>query len=186
MNNQKLNNKMKLFIEAYDGNTIEAMRIAGYEGTDNQLESRGSDLLQLPAIQDAIRERSKYIASTIRTIAAREERQAVWTSIMRNEDPHYKPQYNKDGQIIPEDNIPIATRLKAAELLGKSEGDFIDRVDIRAQVSITDVISEAYTIPQEKLDAIEAEYIRHRQLKNANAPLVTDETNEDDTFGGLI
>lgn len=178
---------MKLFIEAYEGNTIEAMQIAGYEGTPQQLENRGSELLQLPAIQDAIKERSKYIASTIRTIAAREERQAVWTSIMRNEDPHYKPQYNKEGQIIPEDNIPIATRLKAAELLGKSEGDFIDRVDIRASVSITDVISEAYSIPQEKLDAIEAEYVRHRQLKNAT--LITDDEEtetHDDTLGGLI
>lgn len=164
----KINNKMRLFVEAYEGNAFEAMRIAGYEGTDAFLEARGNELLRQPMIQDAIKERSKYLASTIRTIATREERQALWTAVMRNEDPHYNPVVNKDGTTEIEGNIPMGFRLKASEYLGKSEADFVDRVDIRAQVSITDVINEAYSVSDDDLEEIEAAYEAAYQLKQSS------------------
>lgn len=171
MSNFTLNSKMRLFVEAYSGNVVEAMKQAGYDGTDLYLEQRGSELLRQPIIIQAIRERSKHVASTIRIVADRTERQAFYTSIMRNEDPHYKPVVNKDGVTEPEGNIPMGFRLKSAELLSKTEGDFVDRIDIRQQVSITEVINEAYSISDDELDAIEAEYENARLFKEEKKQL---------------
>jgi hypothetical protein len=156
----EINNKQRLFCEAYCGDEVSAMRIAGYEGTDTFLSARGKELLAQPLIREAIAQRSKYIASTTKIIATREERQAFWTSLMRNEDPNAKPSFNEKGVSKPPEDLPLPMRLKASELLGKSETDFLERVDINHNVSITDVIKEAYTIPMEDINAIEVEYER--------------------------
>lgn len=156
----KLTNKHRLFVETYEGDVLTAMRIAGFEGTDKKLTTEGNALLQDALIIQAIQERSKYLASTMKAIATRTERQAWWTSIMRNEDPNAKPEINDKGVTQPVGNIPLPVRIKASELLGKSETDFIERMDVNHQLSISDVIKEAYSISNDDLPAIEAEYER--------------------------
>lgn len=162
----KLNHKHRLFIEAYLGDALQAMRIAGFEGTDKQLEKQGDDLLKQPLIIEAIRQRSLYLNSTAKIIATREERQAFWTSLMRNDDPHYKPEINDKGVTKPIENLPLPIRIKASELLGKSETDFVERIDMTNTLTITDLVQEAYSIKFDDLDAIEAQYEHARSLKN--------------------
>ena len=51
--------KHRLFIEAFEGNIVEAMRVSGFEGADNYLEIQGKKLLADPDIRGAIDTRSK-------------------------------------------------------------------------------------------------------------------------------
>ena len=58
------------------------------------------------------------------TIATRQERQEFWTSVLRNEEEAMK------------------NRLKAAELLGKSEGDFLERVEMDMTLSPAAILEQ--------------------------------------------
>lgn len=101
--------KQRRFIEAYDGNATAAAIAAGY--SPKTAPFIGAENLKKPKILESIKDReNKRIASTILT---REERQAFWSDIIRNED---------------EKNI--MAKLKASELLAKSEGDFLDRHEL--------------------------------------------------------
>lgn len=181
----KLNQKHRLFVEAYLGDVVEAMQLAGFEGTSQKLKTQGDELLKQPLIIEAIRQRAKYNDSTAKIIATREERQAFWTSLMRNNDPHYIPEVNDKGVTKPIENLPLPIRIKASELLGKSETDFVEKLDMSHSLTITDVITQAYKIDLADVDAIEAQYEIQRQQKNKaiEAEFKVEETNE--TQGSL-
>lgn len=101
--------KQRRFVEAYDGNATAAAIAAGY--SPKTARSVGQENLTKPDIAKAIKDReNKRMESTILT---REERQAFWSDIIRSED---------------EKNI--MAKLKASELLAKSEGDFLDRHEL--------------------------------------------------------
>lgn len=156
--------KIRSFINIFDGDVEASMRAAGFTGASAYLRTEGEKLLQDPNVLKAIKERSKYELSTMQAVANRTERQAFWTSIMRNEDPHAKPEIGTNGVSKIPENISLQHRLKAAELLGKSEGDFVENINMNQNVTITDVIQQSYAfVETDDLDAIEAEY---RQLKN--------------------
>lgn len=93
------------FVEHYAGNATEAARLAGYKHP-MQL---GCSLLARPHVAAAIRARDAEASA--RRIATREERQRFWTRTM-----------NDAAQ-------DMAARLKASALLGKSQGDFMLRVE---------------------------------------------------------
>jgi phage terminase small subunit len=104
-----LTEKQRRFVEAYDGNATEAARLAGYEGDDATLAQVGYENLRKPEIVQAIRaygdaEREARIATKI-------QRQKFWTEMMA------------DKRMDP------SARLRASELLGKSERDFVERVE---------------------------------------------------------
>lgn len=156
----KLTTKHFAFIEAYDGgNEAEAMQVAGFSGTPASLTSRARQLLADPTVLEAIRQRGLYTQQVQNARATREERQALWSSIMRNEDPHERPELDGNGIPLPAQptNIPLALRLKASELLGKSEADFSENINLQGNVTITDLITQSYSkdVP---LEVIEAEY----------------------------
>lgn len=149
-------------MEFYDGDAVSAMLGAGFSGDPSYLKQEGERLLNNPVIIEAIKERSRYMAKTFRVIADREERQALWSSIARNEDPHYKEERDVNGNPIKQGNIPIQARLKALELLGKSEGDFVENINLSGTVSITDLVMASYKI-EDSVEAIEAEYYRAKE-----------------------
>lgn len=110
-----LSEKRRRFCEEYaqnGGNATEAARQAGYKKPGVE----GTRLLGYASIKQAL----EYLRQeqTSEAIATREERQAFWSSVMR-------------GQEVDADNSPPAMRdrLKAAELLGKSQADFLERHD---------------------------------------------------------
>ena len=105
----KLTTRQRRFVEAYDGNATAAAIAAGYSPKTARLQ--GHKNITKDNILEAIQSReNKRMKSTILT---REERQAFWSDIIRSED---------------EKNI--MAKLKASELLAKSEGDFLDRHEL--------------------------------------------------------
>jgi hypothetical protein len=108
--------KQQAFVEAYCGNATEAARKAGYKGTDATLSVTGHQLLRNPKVRAAIE--ARRAPESAGRIATREERQAFWTRVMRDE------------------SVDWQHRLKASELLGKSEVDFAERLQHEGGVSI--------------------------------------------------
>lgn len=109
----KLNAKRQAFVDAWEGNATAAALAAGY--SPKTAYSQGQRLLKIVEVQDAIKAREAQRLAP--TIATRQERQEFWTSVLRNE------------------NEAMKDRLKAAELLGKSEGDFLERVEMDMTLS---------------------------------------------------
>ena len=104
-----LTERQRRFCEAYSangGNALDAARTAGYAKPHPQ----GTENMQKPAIINALAKLRE--STTNAAIMTREERQAMWSQIARD-----TAEQTKD-------------RLKAAELLGKSQADFIDRKEI--------------------------------------------------------
>lgn len=109
-----LNAMRQAFVEAFCGNATEAALKAGY--SPKTAYSQGQRLLKNVEVKAAIAARQAPASSA--RIATREERQAFWTSVMR--DPAEKTQ----------------DRLRAAELLGRSECDFAERVEVSGEMDI--------------------------------------------------
>lgn len=125
---RELTPKQLKFIALYKGNGFEAAKLAGYNGDDHTLRSIAYENLTKPDIRAAIKRRFKEELEPL--IATRMDRQKFWSKVM------------KSSQTAMRD------RLKAAELLGKSEADFTDVVKNTGEQKVTVV-----TVTQEQLDA---------------------------------
>jgi phage terminase small subunit len=104
-----LTERQRRFCEAFSANggrAVAAARDAGYSKPDPE----GARLLGKARIRVAL-ERLRQ-QETSDAIATRQERQAMWTPIVRDK------------------NERTRDRLKASELLGRSQGDFIQRREV--------------------------------------------------------
>lgn len=106
--------KQRRFVEAYDGNATEAAIAAGY--SRRTAKAIGSENLTKPDIAEAIREREKKRNDSL--IWSREQRQKFWSQVAND----------------PEQDM--RDRLRASELLGKSECDFSDRLKLDGSVEV--------------------------------------------------
>jgi phage terminase small subunit len=102
--------KQKAFAEHYaaSGNATEAARLAGYK----QPHVQGAQTLENLRVIEYIESLTKPAKN--RRIATAEERQEWWTKVMLGHDP----------------DADFKDRLKASELLGKSQADFVERKEI--------------------------------------------------------
>ena len=100
--------KQQRFVDAYTGNATQAAIAAGY--SEKTAPFIGAENLKKPKIIAELKSRETVRCTP--PIASRAERQQFWSSVMRD-----KEQMMRD-------------RLKAAELLGKSEADFVERQEI--------------------------------------------------------
>lgn len=107
------------------GNGTEAARLAGYKGNDVTLCAVGSQNLRNPQIRKAIDERAEEDPK----IATREQRQKFWTEVMLGTG----------------DNgfVEMRDRLKASELLGKTHGDFVEKLEVKTEFSWIDLVQSA-------------------------------------------
>lgn len=103
----RLTARQQRFVDCYDGNATDAARQAGYAGGENALASKGSQLLRNAKVAESIKARQE--AENAPLIADRQARQRFWTETMQDDQGDMKD------------------RLKASELLGRSEADFIER-----------------------------------------------------------
>ena len=104
-----LTEKQRRFCECYSangGNCTRAAAEAGYK----KPHPEGARLLRNATVAAALEKMREKTTSS--AIATREERQMFWTNIINDE------------------NVEFQHRLKASELLGKSQADFIDRKEI--------------------------------------------------------
>jgi phage terminase small subunit len=104
---RKLTARQRKFAEVYAGNGTEAARAAGYRGSNKALGVTASKLLAQPIISALIKERETKEVRPL--VASRVDRQEFWTRTMNDE------------------GADMFARLKASELLGKSEADFTDK-----------------------------------------------------------
>lgn len=103
------------FVQGYvkSGNAKRAAIDAGYSAKTADGQCRR--LLSKPAVRDALEKLMK--ATQVAAIADAVERKTFWTDLMRNS------------------NADMKDRLKASELLGKTGGDFIDKVEHSGEVA---------------------------------------------------
>lgn len=132
MAKRKLTEKRRRFVDFFlgeaAGNATEAARLAGYKTPHPE----GSQLLQNPTIREAIESHSK----TRSRIKTRDERQEWWSQIMDDEDQ------------------PTKDRLRASELLAKSQADFVQRVEHSGRIDVDARIAQMST------DEIVAELVK--------------------------
>lgn len=112
-----LTEKQRRFVEAFmgqaAGNATEAARLAGYDGDDDSLRAIASQNLTKLNIREAIESR----IDSDPLVATRFDRQRFWSRVMAGKEMDGdKPAQMKD-------------RLKASELLARSHGDFVERVE---------------------------------------------------------
>ena len=120
---ENLTVKQQRFIDFYDGNGTQAAEKAGYKNP----RQMASENLSKPDIQDALKNRESRRRKG--HIADREERQAFWTKILRGEEtqPAVVGTDGEGNSIVTDIPPKMTDRLKASELLGKSEADFTDK-----------------------------------------------------------
>jgi len=132
---EKLLSPLQLrFAMIYDGNGVAACRIAGYNGSKTALAVQANANLRLPKITEIINARERQhkdvviINKDITTaIASRVERQEFWTRVMLGVEIEQIHVGKHPDDIIIDLPPKIIDRLRASELLGKSQCDFIER-----------------------------------------------------------
>lgn len=111
MNGKPLSERERRFVDAYmgpaAGNASEACRLAGY--SIKAATVQGARMLAKASIQSAIAER----VTADPQIATRDERQRLWSDIAF-------------GRGVYAD-AALKDRIRASELLGKSQADFVER-----------------------------------------------------------
>lgn len=95
----------------------DSAELAGYKHPDSVCSRLEAD----PNIQEYVKEITKEVASS--RIATAQERQEFWTSVARGELVDFD---NEGAPIVSK----MSDRLRAAELLGKAQMDFIERKEI--------------------------------------------------------
>ncbi len=131
MAEKKLTPKQKAFIEHYAacGNATEAARLAGYSNDKARIiGSQNLTKINIQAALGALTESSKR-----QRIATAVERQEFLTTMMRGEI-----------ECEPKD------RIKACEVLGKMQGDFIDRHEVTVTNPPNIEVVVVYAKPSEK------------------------------------
>ena len=118
-----LSARQRKFIEIYDGRGIESARAAGYTGSDDVLGKTAYDLLRNPRVMPLIQAReAREIKRKVKT---RQERQEFWTHAMDDESKS------------------MSDRLAASQLLGRSEGDFVERIELDTISDLAETIRAA-------------------------------------------
>jgi len=102
----KLTDKQKRFVDLWTGDGTETAMLVGYS-TPDVAATRCLKKVSICKLIKFTRD-----AELAPLIATRKERQELWTT------------FSKDDELKPME------RLKASELLGKSQGDFIDKLSV--------------------------------------------------------
>lgn len=117
----RLSYKQKRFIDFYKGNATEAALEAGY--SSKTAYSIGQENLKKPEIIKEIQIRN--LRESVSKIANRQQRQEFWSKVMNDVE------------------VDLSVRLRASELLGKSEADFTEKIIGSFNVGLAERIKEA-------------------------------------------
>jgi len=131
MSAKKLSNGEKKVVNAWNGSIKETAAACGLSyGYVRNVVTKDYILAAIQA-----REEKENASGKNPLIADRQERQAFWSSVMRGDPQIIKIEEDQDdeGQVVKKETkeVPVmANRLKAAELLGKSNADFIEKTEL--------------------------------------------------------
>lgn len=124
MAKSKLSVRMRKFAAVYDGNGADSAKAAGYAGSRATLSQQAYRLLRNPDVVALIEAREE--GSFARLTLTRIERQELWSEIAADPDAKARD------------------RLKASELLGKSEGDFTERLEVKGELTLEALVLAAH------------------------------------------
>lgn len=118
--------RLRLFVEHYsrDPNQARAARAAGYKGKAKALSEQGGRLLAREDIQRMLAEATEAAVAAKPGIMTREERQLWWSNVIRGHEKFET--VSMSGEVVEVAASP-SMRAKCSELLGKSQGDFVER-----------------------------------------------------------
>jgi phage terminase small subunit len=134
----KLTEKQKRFADYYieTGNATESYKRAGYKAaSDNIAGVESFKLLRNPKIAEYIEERNKHIES--HRIADMKEVKEFWTNLLRNEQADSRD------------------RLKASEYIAKTNAAFIDKQEIKGEMT-QNINTDLSKLSVEELKQIES------------------------------
>lgn len=139
----RLTPKQKAFCDYYIecGNATQAAIKAGY--SKKTATETGYENLRKPHLKKYIDERVKK--KEAKQIAKQDEVLAYLTSIMRGEETEQVLRgIGKGAQVVDEMEVSAKDRIKAAELLGKRYGLWVDRqeMDVKGAVIFVDDIGD--------------------------------------------
>ena len=139
----KLTEKQKRFADYYieTGNATESAVKAGY--SEKTAKEMGYENLTKPHIKSYIDER--LAEKENKRIAKQDEVLTYLTAIMRGEHQEQVLQgIGKGSQVIADMDVSAKDRIKAAELLGKRYGLWVDKqeLDVKGAVTFVDDIGE--------------------------------------------
>ena len=118
------------------GNAKLAYMKAGYKyKNENVAKSLGSRLLS----KDDVKQRLKELSDEVKNenIASIQEIQEFWTKVLRNEEVEEVVGVTEGGPFRMSKDCNIKDRIKAAELLGRVNGLFLDKVEVSGNVPVT-------------------------------------------------
>ena len=133
-----LNVKQEKFCIEYakSGNATDAYKKAGYTGKNgNSIRARASVLLTNENIKARLQE--IHDEQMNESIASIQEIKEFWTKVMRNEETEEVIVTNEAGPFRMTKDGSLRDRIKAAELLGRTSGIFVDNVNVTGTVPIT-------------------------------------------------
>jgi len=140
---RRLTTKQRAFVAAYlgtaAGNATKAAELAGYGGNEKSLAVTGSQLLRVPHVILAL----ERITAAPGVVLTRNERQAFWSIVINSP------------------KVSMRDRLKASEMLAKSQGDFIER---------REVLTKALSMTDDELRSVVRERLSRDQLPGPETP----------------
>lgn len=118
------------------GNAKLAYMRAGYKyKNENVAKSLGSRMLSKDDVKQRLKELSEEVKNE--NIASIQEIQEFWTKVLRNEEVEQVVGMTEGGPFRMSKDCNIKDRIKAAELLGRVNGLFLDKVEVTGNVPVT-------------------------------------------------
>lgn len=119
---KKLTKRQQKFVDLYDGNIKTTAKKAKMSyGYCRRLVTQSH-------IKDALRNREKK--RRIKGILDREERQLFWSDVIKGKETDQVVIGRGDDRAVVDIIPKLSDRLKASELLGRSEADFTDNIKV--------------------------------------------------------
>lgn len=117
--------RQRAFADAFRGNASEAARAAGVSETN--AAAQGYRWMNTPHVKAEVeRQMAQRSSAAVKT---RDELQSFWS------------------QMIDDTMLPMRDRLRASELLGKSRGEFSDKLEVKGELQLTDLVRESMGKP---------------------------------------
>jgi len=147
----RLTEKQKRFVDLWDGNGTNTAALVPY----NTPKVAGCRCLKNVSICELINYKKDLELKP--DVLSRDQRQKFWSDVVTGEIKEKK--LNKDGVLV-EVACKMQDRIKASELLGKSEGDFLLKLDVGIDQEMLDKILAA--LPEEYARAVKLKLLEKR------------------------
>ena len=172
-----ITSKERMFVRAFNGDVIYALKLAGYTGEDTYLIDLGRKLLMRYEIQAAIKENIAKGEKKESAILSKVERMEILSGIARNADPYHTMTKDDYGREVVKDPPTVSERIKSIDILNKMEGEYQSTVNVKHEFTLQEMVLQSYKEDVTPIEVIEAEYLERRKAENS-APIEPEKTEQ--------